>query len=167
MRSDSCFPVHSIPYVRPLPTPTANPAPLALLFDLLLACPHVSHPPLPTLFLSCFSLCPQTSSVTLLSSRTVLIEDTMTHMHVHLPPLPPWASPRSHSPSSLQPLRGVRCPSPLSATYAFVLTTHSMSSGRSGINFLFKAYSFFFLFFFLGPHLWHMEVPMLGVELEL
>ena len=26
---------------------------------------------------------------------------------------------------------------------------------------------FFFFFFFLGPHLWHMEVPKLGVELEL
>ena len=24
-----------------------------------------------------------------------------------------------------------------------------------------------FIFFFLGPHLWHMEVPRLGVELEL
>ena len=24
-----------------------------------------------------------------------------------------------------------------------------------------------FLSFFLGPHLWHTEVPMLGVELEL
>ena len=27
--------------------------------------------------------------------------------------------------------------------------------------------SFFFLVVFLGPHLWHMEVPRLGVELEL
>ena len=28
--------------------------------------------------------------------------------------------------------------------------------------------SFFFLFFcFLGPHMWHMEVPRIGVELEL
>ena len=26
---------------------------------------------------------------------------------------------------------------------------------------------FFFDSFFLGPHLWHMEVPELGVELEL
>ena len=25
----------------------------------------------------------------------------------------------------------------------------------------------FFFFYFLGPHLWHMEVPGLGVELEL
>ena len=25
----------------------------------------------------------------------------------------------------------------------------------------------FFFFCFLGPHLWHMEVPRLGVELEL
>ena len=25
----------------------------------------------------------------------------------------------------------------------------------------------FFAFFFLGPHLWHMEVPRLGAELEL
>ena len=25
----------------------------------------------------------------------------------------------------------------------------------------------FFLFFFLGPHQWHMEVPRLGVESEL
>ena len=30
----------------------------------------------------------------------------------------------------------------------------------------FPIYSFFF-FFFLGPHLWHMEVPRLGVKLEL
>ena len=32
------------------------------------------------------------------------------------------------------------------------------------------AFSFFFFFFFfafLGPHPWHMEVPSLGVELEL
>ena len=28
-------------------------------------------------------------------------------------------------------------------------------------------YFFFFLFWFLGPHPWHMEVPRLGVELEL
>ena len=27
--------------------------------------------------------------------------------------------------------------------------------------------AFFFLFGFLGPHVWHMEVPRLGVELEL
>ena len=26
---------------------------------------------------------------------------------------------------------------------------------------------FWFVFVFLGPHLWHMEVPRLGVELEL
>ena len=26
---------------------------------------------------------------------------------------------------------------------------------------------FFWSFFFLGPHLWHMEVPRLGVEAEL
>ena len=26
---------------------------------------------------------------------------------------------------------------------------------------------FFFLVIFLGPHLWHMEVPRLGAELEL
>jgi len=30
------------------------------------------------------------------------------------------------------------------------------------------AYEFtFFFFVFLGPHSWHMEVPRLGVELEL
>ena len=28
-------------------------------------------------------------------------------------------------------------------------------------------YAFFFFFVFLGPHLWHMEVPRLGVESEL
>ena len=27
--------------------------------------------------------------------------------------------------------------------------------------------TFFFLFFFLWPHLWHTEVPRVGVELEL
>ena len=26
---------------------------------------------------------------------------------------------------------------------------------------------FFFFLFFLGPHLWHMEVPRLGVKSEL
>ena len=32
----------------------------------------------------------------------------------------------------------------------------------------FLSFSFFFFFFhFLGPHLWHMQVPRLGVELEL
>ena len=25
----------------------------------------------------------------------------------------------------------------------------------------------FYFIFFLGPHLWHMEVPRLGIELEL
>ena len=30
----------------------------------------------------------------------------------------------------------------------------------------FNKYSFFF-FFFLGPHLWHMEVPSLGIKLKL
>ena len=28
-------------------------------------------------------------------------------------------------------------------------------------------FSFFFFWSFLGPHLWHMEVPRLGVKLEL
>ena len=28
-------------------------------------------------------------------------------------------------------------------------------------------YFYYFNFVFLGPHLWHMEVPRLGVELEL
>ena len=34
---------------------------------------------------------------------------------------------------------------------------------------LFNCLSHIFLlfFFFLGPHLWHMEVPRLGVKLEL
>ena len=27
--------------------------------------------------------------------------------------------------------------------------------------------NFFFFLSFLGPHLWHMEIPRLGVELEL
>ena len=36
------------------------------------------------------------------------------------------------------------------------------------IYILYQQFFFFsFLFFFLGPHLWHMEVPWLGVELEL
>ena len=33
--------------------------------------------------------------------------------------------------------------------------------------FFFFLFSFFLSFVFLGPHLWHMEVPRLGVELEL
>ena len=39
--------------------------------------------------------------------------------------------------------------------------------------YLFNVYLFFFVclfvffFCFLGPHLWHMEVPKLGVEMEL
>ena len=30
-----------------------------------------------------------------------------------------------------------------------------------------KFYLFIYLFFFLGPYPWHMEVPSLGVESEL
>ena len=42
----------------------------------------------------------------------------------------------------------------------------------SGTNFrlIYRSLSFFFFsffFVFLRPHLWHMEVPRLGVELEL
>ena len=33
--------------------------------------------------------------------------------------------------------------------------------------FFFKFFCLFIYFGFLGPHPWHMEVPMLGVELEL
>ena len=33
--------------------------------------------------------------------------------------------------------------------------------------FLFQSYHVFFSFFFLGLHLWHMEVPRLGVKLDL
>ena len=29
-----------------------------------------------------------------------------------------------------------------------------------------KMPKFFFSFFFLGPHLWHMEVPKLGIKSE-
>ena len=36
-----------------------------------------------------------------------------------------------------------------------------------GTSFSVSPISFFFFFFFLGLHLWHMEVPRLGVELEL
>ena len=32
---------------------------------------------------------------------------------------------------------------------------------------LFGCGVFFFVFFFLGPNLWHMEVPRLGVKSEL
>ena len=41
--------------------------------------------------------------------------------------------------------------------------------GNSGFDFLSFLPSFFFFFFFcfLGSHLWHMEVPGLGVESEL
>ena len=28
-------------------------------------------------------------------------------------------------------------------------------------------YVYFYFFVFLGPHLWHMEVPRLGIKLEL
>ena len=40
-----------------------------------------------------------------------------------------------------------------------------MIRGAVATSFLFK--SFFFFFSFLGPHLWHMKVLRLGVELEL
>ena len=33
--------------------------------------------------------------------------------------------------------------------------------------FLFFGFFFFFFFCFLGPYLWHMEVPRLEVKLEL
>ena len=37
----------------------------------------------------------------------------------------------------------------------------------SSIGSIFLAFFSFFFFGFLGPYLWHMEVPRLGVELEL
>ena len=39
---------------------------------------------------------------------------------------------------------------------------HSVAQYRKGIFFF-----FFFFFVFLGPHLWHMEVPRPGVKSEL
>ena len=40
--------------------------------------------------------------------------------------------------------------------------------GKSGFVFWFLVFFLVFLFFvFLGPHLWHMEVPRLGVQSEL
>ena len=51
---------------------------------------------------------------------------------------------------------------------------HSHSNARSELHLrptprLMAILDFFFVVFlpFLGPHLWHMEVPRLGVELEL
>ena len=42
---------------------------------------------------------------------------------------------------------------------------------QNGWDLIFKFLSFFYIFLFrfafLGPHLWHMEVPRLGVQLEL
>ena len=45
--------------------------------------------------------------------------------------------------------------------------THQKISKNKNVPKLKKNLKFFFLFFFLGPHLWHMEVPRLGVELKL
>ena len=38
---------------------------------------------------------------------------------------------------------------------------------RAVITFIFKIYFILCFVFFLGPHLWHIEVPRLGTELEL
>ena len=46
--------------------------------------------------------------------------------------------------------------------------THCTIRELPPLQFLFSlSLSLFFFFFFLGPHPWHMEVPRLGVELEL
>ena len=44
---------------------------------------------------------------------------------------------------------------------------HESSPGRSGRTGGFLFFIFIFFFCFLGPHLRHMKVPRLGVELEL
>ena len=36
-----------------------------------------------------------------------------------------------------------------------------------GLSNTFSFFLFFFFLVFLGPHLWHIEVPRLGVELKL
>ena len=43
----------------------------------------------------------------------------------------------------------------------------TISPGYIGGSLTLKSFEIIIIFFFLGPHLWHMEVPRLGVELEL
>ena len=43
-----------------------------------------------------------------------------------------------------------------------------VAKGRIKILYIyFLFFKFFYFFCFLGPHLWHVEVPRLGIELEL
>ena len=75
------------------------------------------------------------------------------HAHTSAPPAP---APHPPTPGSNLHPRG--CSS------ALLPMSHN---GISPIQVFMFLFFFFFSFFFLDPHLWHMEVPRLGVKLEL
>ena len=51
--------------------------------------------------------------------------------------------------------------------FSFLLSLSLSLSLSPSLSLFFFFFFFFFFFVYLGPHLWHMEVPRLGVELEL
>ena len=57
-----------------------------------------------------------------------------------------------------------------SYSHSFCKLVYAPKSPFNHVTFFFSSFFFFFFFFsfvFLGLHLWHMEVPRLGVKLEL
>ena len=49
----------------------------------------------------------------------------------------------------------------------YLYTTQLLTSISHNSLFLFFFFFFFLSFVYLGPHLWHMDVPRLGIESEL
>ena len=61
-------------------------------------------------------------------------------------------------------LKTSKLPWVLLIAHLFISNVHSLLNSTSYGQFSFL---FSYVAFFLGPHLWHMEVPKLGVKLEL
>ena len=55
----------------------------------------------------------------------------------------------------------------LGGTVGFWGHSQGFPSVILGLQIFYERRPFFFFFYFLGPHLWHMDVPRLGVESEL
>ena len=56
---------------------------------------------------------------------------------------------------------------PLGVYYCFASILDKETDSLCALLHVVLCFFFFFLFVFLGPHLWHIEVPRLGVKSEL
>ena len=87
-----------------------------------------------------------------------------THTHTHTHTAHMW----SHAHSTDVPLWVVELQGiPISGDIAVILATSTRGLAWDTSGLLHVSILFFFNFIFLGAHVWHVEVPTLGVESEL